>query len=120
MPNTQDLLAKARELGEALAAHPTVRAYHESQRAARTDAGARKLLTDYEAQLDHVRGLEAQRRPVEVGDKRKLRDLEAQMAGNEALKTLMRAQVEYVALMNQVNATMERPLAALTQSQPPQ
>jgi len=117
MQDLQDLLAKARSLGEALAAQPTVRAHFEAQRHLQVDEAARKLAAEYQAQLDHIRRLEEERKPIEVADKHKLKDLETQLAGNDVLKNLMRTQADYVALMNQVNRAMDAPLNALLQSE---
>ena len=119
MSDVQELLNKARSLGVALAGHPRVRAHYEAQRAVRADPEAQKLLQDYQAQLNHIRRLEAARKPIEVADKRKLRDLEARMAGHEALKTLMRTQADQVEIMAQVNRAIEEPLTALAQPEKP-
>lgn len=113
MVNTQELLTMARTLGESLAAHPTVKAYYDAQRAARSDPAAQTLLRDYQAQLTYVQQLEEQQRPIEVADKQKLKTLEGQMAANEALKTLMRCQTDFVALMSNINRAIDDPLASL-------
>ena len=49
----------------------------------------------------------------------KLRELEAQMAGNAALKALMRAQADYIDVMNRVNQAMDAPLTNLFQPEKP-
>ncbi len=113
MSEIQELLSKARSLGEALAAHPRVTAYFAAQRAARADEPAQKLLQEYHNHLNRMHQLEAEQKPIEVADKHKLRDLETRIAGDDALKKLMRAQADYVDLMNQVNQAMEAPLAGL-------
>lgn len=118
MPDIQDLLAKARTLGEALAAHPCVRAHYDAQRAVRGDAAAQKVLQDYQTQLNAIRDLEAQRKPVDMAQKQKLRSLESAMAGQESLKALMRTQADYVALMNQVNRAIDDPMATLMNTEP--
>ena len=118
MSDMQDLLARAGVLGEALAAHPTVRGHYDAQRAVRTDTSAQQLLRDYQDHAKRMRQLEAEQKPVEVEDKRKLRDLEQQMARHETLKRFMRTQADYVALMAQVNAAMDAPLAALLPPEP--
>jgi cell fate (sporulation/competence/biofilm development) regulator YlbF (YheA/YmcA/DUF963 family) len=118
MQDIQDLLARAQALGTALAAHPTVRAYHAAQRAARADAGAQRLMRDYHTQLNRIQQLEAELKPVEVADKQQLKSLETEMAGNEALKTLMRNQADYVALMAQVNGAIDGPLGELASGEP--
>ena len=119
MHDIEDLLVKARTLGEALAAHPRVKSYYAAQHAIRIDEAARKLLQDYQVHMARIHELEAARKPVEVADKQKLREFETQMASNGVLKSLMRAQADYVELMNKVNETMEAPLAALVHPETP-
>ena len=119
MQGMQDLVARAGELGEALAANPTVIAHYEAQRAVRDDKSAQQLLKDYQEQMTRIQQFEAQNKPIEVDDKRKLKELEAGMAGNDALKALMRTQADYVALMNDVNQAMDAPLAKLARPETP-
>ncbi len=118
MQDFQDLLTKARALGTALAAHPIVQAHRDAQRSVRADAAAQQLLQDYQMQLQRLRELEAQLKPIEVADKQKLKNLEGQIAGQESLKALMRTQADYVALMTQVNREIDGPLADLAQPEP--
>jgi len=118
MADDQDLLGKATALGQALASHPRVREHYAAQRGVREDAAAQQLLRDYQTHLNHIHQLEAEQKPIEVADKQKLKDFETQMAGNEALKALMRTQANYVALMAQVNQAMEAPLAGLRGPEP--
>jgi cell fate (sporulation/competence/biofilm development) regulator YlbF (YheA/YmcA/DUF963 family) len=119
MPDVQDLLSKASALGTALAAHPTVQAHYQAQRAVRADTAAQKLLQDYQTQLNRIRQMEAEMKPIEVADKQKLKTLETQMAGQESLKALMRTQADYVALMSQVNDAIDGPMASLGQPEKP-
>jgi cell fate (sporulation/competence/biofilm development) regulator YlbF (YheA/YmcA/DUF963 family) len=77
------------------------------------DPTAQKLLQEYQAQLNHIRDLEAQQKPIEVADKQKLKSLEGQIAGQAALKNLMRTQADYVALMAQINREIDGPLSEL-------
>jgi cell fate (sporulation/competence/biofilm development) regulator YlbF (YheA/YmcA/DUF963 family) len=114
----QDLLTSARALGAALAAHPTVCAYYAAQRAARADGNAQRLMRDYHAKLNQIQQFEAEQKPIEVADKQKLKSLEAEMAGNDALKALMRTQADYVALMAQVNGAIDGPLGELNTGEP--
>jgi cell fate (sporulation/competence/biofilm development) regulator YlbF (YheA/YmcA/DUF963 family) len=118
MPDIQDLLSKAGALGTALAAHPTVQAHYQAQRAVRADTAAQKLLQDYQTQLSRIRQLEAELKPIEVADKQKLKALEGQMAGQESLKALMRTQADYIALMSQVNNAIDGPMASLAGTEP--
>ena len=118
MADAKDLIEKARSLGEALAAHPTVRAHHQAQRDVQNDPAAQELVRQYQEQAATIQHREAQGKPIEVADKQKLKGTEALMAGNEAMKTLMRTQVEYVGIMNQVNQAIEAPLAKLSEPEP--
>jgi cell fate (sporulation/competence/biofilm development) regulator YlbF (YheA/YmcA/DUF963 family) len=118
MQDIQDLLAKARALGAALATHPIVQAHHQAQRAVHADAAAQKLLQDYQAHMSRLHDLQAQQKPIEVADKQRLKSLEGQIAGQESLKTLMRTQADYVALMAQVNHEIDGPLAEMAPPEP--
>lgn len=113
MQDVEPLLARARELGEALATHPTVQNYHAAQRAARSDETARQLLEAHQTQAARIQQLEAERKPVEVADKQKLRDCETALSSHPTLKDLMRYQADYVQLMAQVNQALEAPLSDL-------
>lgn len=117
MADTADVLQKAQTLGAALVAHPTVQGYVAAQRAVRDDKASQQALRAYQQHVDHVRQLEAQRKPIEVADKHKLQDLERALAGHDALKKLMRIQADYLLLMNQVNEAMEGPVAELMQGE---
>jgi cell fate (sporulation/competence/biofilm development) regulator YlbF (YheA/YmcA/DUF963 family) len=110
MQGATELLQKARELGEAIARHERVRAYTAAQEAVRKDQQAQALLREYARQMEHLHELEASRKPIEVADKHKAADLEAQIAGNALLKELMRVQADYVELMNQINQAISGPL----------
>ena len=113
MQDTQALVALARQLGEALAAHPTVRDYRAAQEAVRADETARELLEAYQTQAAHMQRLEQEQKPIEVADKQALRDCETKLSGHATLKSLMRHQADYVQLMGQVNQAMEAPLSDL-------
>jgi len=113
MPEADALLDQARLLGKAIAAHPRIRAYDEAQRALQNDADARKLLDEYQQAVRRIHELEAQRKPIEPEDKRRLADCEQRMASNEALQTFVRTQVDYLDLMHRINQAMEEPLVGL-------
>jgi len=116
MDDLRELLDKARALGETIAAHPRMREYTAAREAVEKDADTQSLLQSYGRQAEHIRALERNQKPVEVADKQKLAEIEGRMAGNDALKRLMRCQADYVELMNQVNRAMEAPLAAPPQA----
>jgi cell fate (sporulation/competence/biofilm development) regulator YlbF (YheA/YmcA/DUF963 family) len=117
MADFEVLVRQAQALGEALAKHPVVQAHHAAQRAVRADDAAQKLLQEYQQQINRMHQLEAEQKPIEVADKQKLKTLERDMAGQESLKQLMRTQVDYVALMSQINSAIDGPLAGLAEPQ---
>jgi len=113
MPDKEELIRKARELGDALAAHPIVKAYMEAQQAVRIDEDARRLLQEYQEHASHLHELETGGKPIEVSDKHKLRELETKMYSQASLKNLMRYQTEYVTLMNAINRAIDEPVNRL-------
>ena len=116
MADTQDLVRRAAELGEAIANHPDVQAFMTARAAVEKDAEAQALLKAYAEHANRLRQFEAEQKPIEVEDKHKLAQYEQQMASNDALKSMMATQVNYVALMNQVNSAMEGPISAAHKS----
>lgn len=111
MTEFDDIVKQARTLGETIAAHPRARSFIAAQDAIDGDADAQKLLGDYQRHVHHIQTLESQGKPIEVADKHKLRDLQGAMAGNDALKQLMRTQADYLELMNRVHEAMEGAIA---------
>ena len=114
MQDTQALLDKARDLGESIARHERVKSYYAAQHGVGKDPAAKALLMEYAQHMDRLRQLESEQKPIEVADKQKAAEIEAQIAGNDRLKELMRVQADYVELMNQVNNAMGAPLSNLT------
>lgn len=119
MQDTQELMNKARELGQAIAQHDLIEAYFAAQQAVANDQEAQGLLKSYTQQMEHFQQLEAAQQPIEVADKKKMAELESNVAANEHLKDLMRSQADYVALMNQINNAMSAPLTTKAQSGKP-
>ena len=107
MADFDDLVKQARALGDAVAAHPRVRKFAEAQRGVGQDDSAKRLLADYQAAARRIQELESKQQPITPDDKHRLSDCERKMASNDALKTLMRAQADYLELMERVNRSME-------------
>jgi len=98
-----DMLHKAEELGRLLADHSRFKALMAARDAVRADGAARQLLADYQSQVEKIQELTLGQKPVEVSDKRRLAELEQQVASNEVLKKLMQAQADFSQLMSNVN-----------------
>lgn len=113
MADTQELVRQARALGEQVARHPRVVAFHEARAALERDAAALELLQDYQRQTNRVQELEHAGKPIEVADKHMLRELQQRMASQDAVKRLMRAQADYVELMNEIHQAMDEPVSRL-------
>lgn len=99
----EELIRKAEELGRLLAEHPRFKALIAARDAVRDDAAARELLQKYQAQVEKIQQATDEGKPIEVDDKRALADLEGQVAGNDAIKGLSQAQVEFSEMMNRIN-----------------
>ena len=110
MADDQELINQANALGKAIAAHPSVQAFLKARDAVMKDTEAQRLMGDYQRHADKLAQLEMENKPIDVPDKHKLRELEAGMASNAALKELMRTQADYSFLMTRVNQAMEEPL----------
>jgi len=117
MQDIQDLLTRAAALGESMAKHPRVLSFNAARQGVKADPAAQKLLQEHQAHLQHLHELESNQQPIEVAEKQKLKDIELRMAGNDALKQLLRTQADYIDLMNRVNQAMEGPLAGILQAE---
>lgn len=112
----QTVLDQAKELGKVIAEHPRAKAYVEAAAGIRDDADARELLQSYEKHAEHVSQLEQEGKPIEVSDKRKLNDLQSKVFSNDTIKNFMRAQADYVDLMNRIHKAMNESMDALVKS----
>lgn len=108
--DTDTLLAQARALGDALLQHERVQSYLRVRATLESDREAARLLEDHHRHLDRLQQLEMQRKPIEAADKRRLAELESQLAGHELIKQWMRVQADYIELMNRLNDAIEQPL----------
>ncbi len=101
----------ATELSKRLAEDARVQAYLAANKAVADSPTTRQLLSDYEAHAERMHQLERQNKPLEPEDKRKLADYQQRMASDPLLKTLLKTQVDYMSLMQQVNAAIQSHLA---------
>lgn len=102
-----DIIHHARELGKRIASHPRTTAFMTTARAVAADADAQTVLKSYQEQVERLRRLEAEGKPIEVDDKHKLADAEARVAGNDKLKAMMKHQADYLEMMNRVNHAID-------------
>lgn len=101
----------ARRLGKAIAESPQA----EALRAARAELDANpdlvEALNDYQQQAEKIEQLEEEQKPVEIGDKHRLQELNDRLVGSEVFKRFTAAQVEYIDLMRKVNEALQAELA---------
>ena len=103
-----EILELATTLGKRIAADPRAKRMAEARTAFNRDPEASQLLSDYNQAQQRVHELEIQGKPVEPDDKRKLADLHAKVTDSDTVKELMKAQMDYAALMSSVSQRIDR------------
>jgi cell fate (sporulation/competence/biofilm development) regulator YlbF (YheA/YmcA/DUF963 family) len=99
----EQIIELARQLGAMLTENERVSDFQSASRIVAEDEAAQKLLKDFQEQSDKIRQFEQEVKPIEVDDKRRLADLEREVASNGPIKALLRAQTDYLELMHKVN-----------------
>ena len=102
-----EILAAAAELGRKIAASDAFARLRRSESAVQADEPAHKLLSDFEAQRRRIEELESSGKPVEVEDKHRTRDLADAVHSHPKLQELLRAQADYLEMMNHINRTIQ-------------
>ena len=69
-----------------------------------------RLLKEFQAQSEKVATLQRDNKPIEVGDKHKLQELQDKLVASETFKKFTAAQVEYIDLMRKVNEAIQKRL----------
>jgi len=108
----EEITRLARELGKVIAVNPRLEALLAARDAVQADPEARKTMQEYQEQVEKIRRLGAEQKPVEVADKHELARREQAIASNEKVKQLTKAQVDYSDLMRQMNDAIFSEIAA--------
>ncbi len=103
---TNDILKKARELGEDLAKHDAVTKLIDATKAFDDDRDAQRLLLDYSRAMQTVAQKQATHQPIEVAEKQQLEQLQQQLVTNLKLRSLQMAQMDYLDLMRSIDAAL--------------
>lgn len=106
----QAVIELAARLGKAIAESPQAAKLRAAKAELDKNADLSATLKDYSAQADKVAGLEEENKPVEVDDKHRLQELQDKLISNEVFKRYTAAQVEYVDLMQKINAELRKHL----------
>ena len=106
MADTEAILTAAAELGKLIAEHPATQKYEDVLKRLEDDTAAQRLMTDLNRHRQTVAEKEAKGQPIEVDDKRKLTQLQQDVAVHPVLRELQMAQMDYVDLMRKVDRKM--------------
>ena len=106
MAATDDILRQARELGKLIADHEAARQLTEALDSLQKDTAAQRALTDFDRHVQSLGEKQAAGKPIEVEDKRKLETLQLAVARNPLLRDLQVRQMDYLDLLQQVDAAM--------------
>jgi len=106
----KEVIEFASNLGSAIANHERYKAFRETEEQLKKDGEAKELSDALEKQTKKIQELEKDQKPVEVEDKRKLRQLREKLAANQSIQKFLKAQTDYVELMTKVNEQIEAAL----------
>jgi cell fate (sporulation/competence/biofilm development) regulator YlbF (YheA/YmcA/DUF963 family) len=102
----EQLLDLADQLGRAIAAHDRFQALRIAEKNVSENEAANRAQTELEAHMNYLSGLERAGKPIEVADKRKLERLQNEFRSQPVLQNLIKAQADYLEMMNRVNETI--------------
>lgn len=103
----EDIIADAAALGKKIAAHPRMQAFLAAAKAVGENKDSQTILQTYQEHVDKLRNLEMTGKPIEPADKHKLADCEKQIANNDLLKKMMKAQADYLEMMHRINEAID-------------
>ncbi|MFW6060206.1 MAG: YlbF family regulator [Phycisphaeraceae bacterium] len=106
MASTDQILQKARELGELISKHESAKKLEDVLKRLEQDSDAQRVLNDYNRHLQALSEKQQQGQPIEVEDKHKLEQLQKQVVTNKVLRDFQSAQMDYVDLMRRVDEAM--------------
>ena len=101
----------ARQLGEAVAKHPTLEKYAAAQEALGKDTEATRLLTTFEQKAATMMRNEQMGQVVGEAERRDLETIQQQLASNLKVKAYSIAQTDMTDLLRKVSQTWQRPVA---------
>ena len=105
------ITAQAAELGKLIAASPAGTAILKTRKELQADEQAHKMLEGYQEQMQKIAQLEKDGKPIEPEDKRKLVELQQEVASQSTLKRWIKAQADFAQLMHEVNQAIAAPFA---------
>jgi cell fate (sporulation/competence/biofilm development) regulator YlbF (YheA/YmcA/DUF963 family) len=107
----EEALAAAHELGKQIAQDGAFRRLRAAEDAVQADAASQKILEEFDRQRRKIEDLERAGKPVEPEDKHEMIRLSDAAHAAPKLQELVRAQADYMELMNKVNQAIQQALA---------
>ena len=107
----EEILEIASKLGAAIVSHNRYKMFKEAEGQLMKDDEAIELSEELEKQSRKIHELEKDLKPVEVEDKKKLRQLKEKVASNQSIQKFLKVQTDYIELMTKVNKRIEAELA---------
>jgi cell fate (sporulation/competence/biofilm development) regulator YlbF (YheA/YmcA/DUF963 family) len=114
MPDTQEILDAAENVGKMVAQHPAVERYRQAQKSLTEDPDATRLLNDFNRQIMTLARQEEAGMPVTDAQRHQLEGLQAQLASHLKVKNLNIAQVEFMDLLRRVSDAIRKQVADAT------
>jgi len=102
----EEILRLAQGLGQTIRQHPRYQKLVEADGKVNADKVAADAWEGYNRAYAALVQKSQRGQPIEVDEKRRLEGLKQAVAGNDTLKTFLRAQADYAELMQQMNAAI--------------
>lgn len=106
MATTEELIAKAKELGLLIAQHEAAKGLVSATAKLKGDASATQAIQGFNRLLQTLSMKEQAGMPIDANEKRQLESLQQTVATNLSLRAFQSAQVSYVELMRQVDEAL--------------
>lgn len=107
----EEITQLAGRLGKQIAESPEAKKLREARAELRNDSETHQTLQEYQKQSEKMSQLRQENKPIEVGDKHRLEELEQKLTASETFKRFTAAQVDYVDLMRKVNDALSKHLS---------
>ena len=115
----EEALAAAAELGRTIAQAEAFQRLRAAEDAVQGDAASQKILQEFDRQRRKIEDLEHSGKPVEPETKHEMIRLSDSVHSAPKLQELVRAQADYMELMNKVNKAIQEALLPQKEDQRP-
>ena len=102
----KDILAKADELGKMIAASDRFKEFEAARKETAGDAALQQDMKALNEMSQKIGKLQADGKPIEPEDKRRLRELQEKVTGHPKIQRLARTEADFSELMNRVNRSI--------------